>query len=103
MRQGGEPMLLLRLGMTAFRFPRTVLMLWGMLLALSAGPAFALPGVLKDHGLVADGSYLEVKHRLSAEFGIPEDPVLVLFNKRPGASGMEFIRFIKRTMEDLKE
>ncbi|WJH33354.1 MMPL family transporter [Paenibacillus sp. CC-CFT747] len=96
-------MLLLRLGMTAFRFPRTVLMLWGMLLALSAGPAFALPGVLKDHGLVADGSYLEVKHRLSAEFGIPEDPVLVLFNKRPGASGMEFIRFIKRTMEDLKE
>ncbi|WNQ13858.1 MMPL family transporter [Paenibacillus aurantius] len=96
-------MLLLRLGMTAFRFPRTVLMLWGMLLALSAGPAFDLPGVLKDHGLVADGSYLEVKHRLSAEFGIPEDPVLVLFNKRSGASGMEFIRFIKRTMEELKE
>lgn len=83
---------------TGFRYPKTVVALWLLFLACCGAYAPKLPSVALEHGLVADGEYARVQHILAADFQIPADPVVLLFEKRESAAPERFRRFIRETL-----
>ncbi|MBW7477093.1 MMPL family transporter [Paenibacillus oenotherae] len=90
------------LAVVAQRFPRIVIMLWAVLLLLIGMHASKLPAVLEDHGLLADGDYSEVQRILAVDYQIPDDPVILLFEREAQLSTAEFHGFIALTLQRLE-
>ncbi|RXZ76694.1 MMPL family transporter [Paenibacillaceae bacterium] len=86
------------LGLSAIRYPRTVLLLWLAAVVLLGPYAARLPAVLGDHGLLADGSFQQAQRLLAQEFGIPGDPVIIMFEKQAALTQKEFHRQLAQTM-----
>jgi len=49
-----------------------------------------------------DGDYAKVRHMLSSDFRIPEDPVILVFEKKEFVSFKQLQRFIQNTLLQLK-
>ena len=85
------------------RYTSWVIAAWICVLAASVPFAAKLPSVLKDHGLRAEGSYARVQQILESDFGIPDDPVILLFEKKEQVTEAQFRRFIAQTSSRVKE
>ena len=92
-----------KLGAVSYRYPKTVLLGW-LLLVVVLGPySSKLSSALKGHGLLADGAYSQVEHALSSRFGIPEEPVILVFEKKNAATELQFHRYIKLALSGLAD
>lgn len=87
-----------RLALISFRFPKGILFFWTIALFLVGSYGFKLDSVLKDHGLYPDGPYAEVQRLLASDFGIPDNPVMLLFEKAEGITLSRFRWFIEQTL-----
>ncbi len=92
-----------KLGAASYRYPKTVLLGWLLLLVVIGPSSSKLSSVLKGHGLLADGAYTQVAHALSSRFGVPEEPVILVFQKKSAATELQFHRFIKLTLSGLAD
>lgn len=84
------------------RYPKTVILFWFLFAVFFGMYAAKLPSVLKDHGLLPDGAYVKVQRMLSADFHIPEDPVMLVFEKQDSLSPARFRQFIQHTLDRLQ-
>lgn len=88
----------------ALRRPLIILAVWTSLFAVSVPFADKLPGVLQDHGLVLEnGMDSETRRLLEAEFGIPTDPVILLFEKQSEVPRRDFHAYISHTLDRLRD
>lgn len=87
-----------RLARLSFRFPLGIIALWCAALILEAPYAIRLGTVLGDHGLMPQGQYADMQRRLAENFGIPDEPVMLLFEKAEGVSDGELRRFIHEAL-----
>ena len=88
-----------RLALLSFRFPRFMIFLWMVALLLVGPYAFKLHTVLQDHGLYPqDGQYAQVQNMLASDFGIPDTPVMLLFEREEGIPNSRFQWFIGQTL-----
>jgi RND superfamily putative drug exporter len=83
-------------------YPKSILLLWALLLLFFGYQAPKLPTVLKDHGLLADESYVEVQQILSSDFHIPKDPIILVFEKKESVTSAQFHRFIQQALLELQ-
>jgi len=82
----------------SFRFPTWIIVLWTAFFVVFGTYATKLPAVLKDHGLVSDGSFAHVQQLLSSEFGIPDEPIMLVFEKESSVTTPQFHRYIENTL-----
>lgn len=85
------------------RYPKTIIALWFILLLLLGMHAQKLPSVLQDHGLAADGEHRRVQQQLAEQFHIPDQPVILLFEREAQLSTTEFQRFIRLAVQRLQQ
>jgi RND superfamily putative drug exporter len=90
------------LALISLRYPKTIILLWAFLLIFFGFYAPKLSTVLKDHGLLPDGAYVKVQHILSSDFHIPENPIMLVFEKKQRVSPGQFHRFIQQTLFQLQ-
>lgn len=68
----------------AVRYSRAIVAAWLVFLVVCGSFAVKLPAVLQDHGLRVEGDYARTQQILAADFHIPDEPVILLFeNKIP--------------------
>jgi RND superfamily putative drug exporter len=92
-----------KLAAACYRHAAAVLFVWAALLVLAGRGALALPELVKGHGLVVeDGSYEEAQRLLASDFGLPDEPVIVLFEQDGHARQSEFQRYIDGTLDRLR-
>lgn len=91
-----------KLAIIALRYPKIIILFWVLFLLFFGFFAPRLATVLKDHGLFPNGSYGKVQHILSSDFHIPEDPVILVFEKKGIVSTEQFRRFIQQTLYQLQ-
>jgi RND superfamily putative drug exporter len=91
-----------KLATISFRYPKIIILFWAFFLIFFGFYAPKLPTVLKDHGLLPDGAYVKVQHILSSDFHIPEDPIILVFEKKEFVSREQFQRFIQQTLFQLQ-
>ncbi|OAB38170.1 MMPL family protein [Paenibacillus macquariensis subsp. macquariensis] len=82
----------------SFRFPTWIIVLWTAFFVVFGTCATNLPAVLKDHGLVSDGSFAQVQQILSSEFGIPDEPIMLVFEKESSVTTQQFHRYIENIL-----
>ncbi len=82
----------------SFRFPTWIIVLWTAFFVIFGTYATQLPEVLKDHGLVSDGSFTHVQQLLSSEFGIPDEPIMLVFEKEISVTTQQFRRYIENVL-----
>ncbi|OAB44950.1 MMPL family transporter [Paenibacillus antarcticus] len=82
----------------SFRFPTWIIVLWTAFFVIFGTYATKLPEVLKDHGLVSEGSYTDVQQTLSAKFGIPDEPIMLVFEKETSVTTQQFRQFIENVL-----
>ncbi|MGF7049837.1 RND superfamily putative drug exporter [Paenibacillus sp. DS2015] len=82
----------------SYRFPTWIIVLWTAFFVVFGTYATKLPTVLKDHGLVSDGSFALVQEVLSSEFGIPDEPIMLVFEKKTSVTTQQFHRYIEHVL-----
>lgn len=84
------------------RFPIWIIVLWTAFFVVFGAYAIKLPSVLKDHGLVFDGSFTHVQQLLSSEFGMPEEPIILVFEKKTSVTTQQFYQYIENVLSRMK-
>ncbi|BBH23808.1 transporter [Paenibacillus baekrokdamisoli] len=92
-----------RLGVLAYRCPKTFMLIWLLLLSVLGPYSAKLPSVLKDHGLLPKGEFIQVQQAMASQFGIPADPIILVFEKKNTVSEAQFHHFIRLTLDRLRE
>lgn len=88
-----------KLALVSFRFPKPILVSWTIIILVMGSYALRLDTVLKDHGLYPDGQYAKVQEILASDFGIPDDPTMLLFEKEDTVTKAAFHQFIEQTLQ----
>lgn len=92
-----------RLAFLICRYPWFIMVCWAFIIAMSAVWALRLPDVVQDHGLkVVGGEGERVQRALKQEFGMPMDPVIVVFDKNAHTPHAEFVEWIKQHIERMR-
>lgn len=92
-----------KLAIISLRYPKIIILLWVLFLIFFGLYAPRLSTVLKDHGLFPkNGAYAKAQHILSADFHVPEDPVILVFEKKEIVPPEQFHRFIQQTLVQLQ-
>ena len=87
----------------SYRFPIWIIVLWTAFFVVFGTYALKLPDVLKDHGLVSDGSFTRVQEVLSSDFGIPKDPIMLVFEKESSVAKQQYHRYIESVLMSMQE
>ncbi|GIP32236.1 MMPL family transporter [Paenibacillus sp. J2TS4] len=82
----------------SIKYSKEIIVLWLGFLVVLGFYAAKLPAVLKDHGLRVDGVYAEVQQMLSEDFHIPNEPVVLLFEKKDPVSREQFHQAIEQAL-----
>ncbi|MFE5320692.1 MMPL family transporter [Paenibacillus sp. NPDC056579] len=91
-----------KLAFLCLQYPKTIIIIWTVFLVLFGAYAHKLPSVLKNHGLLADESYAKVQQIVSSEFHIPDDPIILIFEKKETVTPDQFRRFIEKALLNVK-
>ncbi|GAB6989326.1 MMPL family transporter [Paenibacillus pini] len=83
------------------RLPGVIIALWMAFCIVFGSSAALLPSVLKDHGLQVEGAYNEVQHILNDHFGIPADPVIIVFERDNKESVVNLKQIMDQTLSDM--
>ncbi|PAF32950.1 MMPL family transporter [Paenibacillus sp. 7516] len=85
------------------QYPRFIMISWVFIIGVSAVWAWNLPGVLQDHGLKQiHGDAHHIERILKEEFGIPDDPIIVVYEKQTGTSPAEFRSWVSRHLQEVR-
>jgi len=95
-------MFLQRLADISLRYPKLILLLWSLFFVFFGHYATRLPDSLKDHGLMPRGAYVQVEHILASEFHIPQDPIILVFEKKRSAAPAQLERYIQLTLDRMQ-
>ncbi|RAP77548.1 MMPL family transporter [Paenibacillus montanisoli] len=87
-----------KLAAIAYRYPIAIILFWTLFLVIFGYYAPKLSTVVKGHGLQPNGAYVQVERLLSTEFHIPEDPAILVFEKKENVSRQQFQLFIQQTL-----
>ncbi|TXK73862.1 MMPL family transporter [Paenibacillus sp. N3.4] len=90
-----------KLASMSLRYPKTILLFWTLFFIFFGIYAPKLPTVLQDHGLISDGAYVKVEHILSSDFHIPENPIILVFEKKEWITPKQFQQFIQQNLFQL--
>ena len=85
------------------RYPRFIMISWVFIIGISAAWAWKLPDVVQDHGLKrihGDAHHIELI--LKENFGIPDDPIIVVYEKKTGSSPVEFRNWVGRHLQEVR-
>ncbi|HEY2493401.1 MAG TPA: MMPL family transporter [Paenibacillus sp.] len=82
----------------SLRFPTWIIVLWTAFFVIFGTYAMKLPAVLKDHGLVTNGSFTHVQKVLTSDFGIPDDPIMLVFEKETSVTTQQFHQYIANSL-----
>jgi putative drug exporter of the RND superfamily len=94
--------ILTKLASLSLRYPKSILVAWALFLIGFGSFAPKLPAVLQDHGLRPDGAYAQVQSILASDFHIPDDPVILVFEKEESVTAERFRLFIEQTLSRLE-
>ncbi|MDR6555361.1 MMPL family transporter [Paenibacillus qinlingensis] len=94
-------MTLRKLAMISLRYPKMILLIWVIFFLYSGFFAPKLPTVLKDHGLISDGAFVKVRDTLTADFHLPANPIMVVFEKNKKLDARQFERYIQQDLQTL--
>lgn len=87
----------------AIRYAKPIIAAWLCILIVTGVMATKLTSVLSDHGVkVENGAYAKVQQLLHDTFRIPNDPVIVVFEKPQPMSRTQFQDEISLTIQRLK-
>ncbi|MGG4128176.1 MMPL family transporter [Paenibacillus illinoisensis] len=82
------------------RYPRFIMISWVFIIGVSAVWAWNLPSVVQDHGLKQiHGDAHHIERMLKEDFGIPDDPIIVVYEKQTGTSPAEFRNWVNRHLQ----
>lgn len=85
------------------RYPRFIILCWVFIIGMSAAWAWKLPDIVQDHGLkLVQGQAEAVERILEEDFNSPPDPVVLLFNKHPDTSRVEYKQWIQETLTTIR-
>lgn len=79
-----------------------IIVCWLVIASLSATFAVRLPDVLGDHGLRTNGPYAQAQKLLQSEWGIPGEPIILLFENRQGSFDRDFRTYISGTLAEVE-
>ncbi|MBO9598820.1 MAG: MMPL family transporter, partial [Cohnella sp.] len=79
-----------------------IIVCWLLAASLSAVFAAKLPEVLGDHGLRTNGPYAQAQELLQSEWGIPGEPIVLLFERERGSSVRDFRTYVSRSLADVE-
>ncbi|WP_438350396.1 MMPL family transporter [Paenibacillus sp. FA6] len=86
------------LAILSHRFSTWIIVLWTVFFVVFGTYAAELPAVLRGHGLVSDGSSTYVQKILSSEFGIPDEPIMLVFEKETSVTTQQFHQYIESVL-----
>ncbi|WP_135554775.1 MMPL family transporter [Paenibacillus cymbidii] len=87
------------LAVLSFQFPLVVLAVWIVLVTFFGCFVPKLPHVLKDHGLLAHGTYSQVQRILVSDFQLPDNPVILVFENSQHVSTDRFREGIEGALQ----
>ncbi|MVP01164.1 MMPL family transporter [Paenibacillus lutrae] len=87
-----------KLAMLSFRRPARIIGLVLIFLIFGGYYAVKLPSVLQGHGLQLEGAYHQMQNRLVSDFGIPADPVILLYENEGGGNS-DYFRKVTHQIE----
>jgi RND superfamily putative drug exporter len=86
----------------SIRYSSWVICCWIFLTSFFVPFAVQLPNVLGDHGLTTEGQYAQVQEKLSREFQIADEPVILLFYNQEGEPTQAFHSYISNTLNHIE-
>lgn len=90
------------LGKMVYVYRWIILAFWAVISLLLVSYAFKLPNVLSGDGFEMKGSYAKVQEVARKEFNLPSNNVIVLFEKEEKVEHNEFIHFIQKKLESVR-
>ncbi|QHW29776.1 MMPL family transporter [Paenibacillus rhizovicinus] len=81
------------------RHPSAIVFLWLVFIAFFGGFASKLPTVAQGHGLTPKGDAEFVQRHIATEYGIPPNPVILVFESDDGGTMPAFRAFIEIALE----
>lgn len=75
---------------------------WLLAASVSAAFAIKLPDVLGDHGLRTNGPYSQAQKLLQSEWGIPGEPIILLFEQKQESSARDFRTYVSRSLAEVE-
>lgn len=91
-----------KLALLTYSFPKTLIILWVIILASLSYNAVNLPAMLQGSGFNIDGQFQEVENILKDDFDIPESTLILLFERSDQVDEEAFSALIKNTLEDIE-
>jgi len=88
-----------KLALFSVRHAKGIVCGWIVFALIAAGFALRLPDALGDHGLTTNGQYALAQQRLAAEFRIPDEPVVILFENDGGYAEKAFRSYVRRFLK----
>lgn len=92
-----------KFGHFIFRYKKSVIVTWIVIIAVLGFFALKLPSVLSGNGFEYDGEYKETKRILDVEFGQPKSTIIVLFEKEKNVSKENWENFITDNLSNAKK
>lgn len=90
------------LSMRLLRYPKLIILGWLLFFLFFGFYAPKLPSVLKDHGLISNGTFTRVEQIRAKDFHIPENPVMLVFEKKPSLAPQSFQGYIQQDLLSLR-
>lgn len=87
-----------KFGKLIFRYKKTVIFIWVLIIVFLGFFALKLPSVLSGNGFEYKGEYKETRKILDEEFGQPKSTIIVLFEREKNVSDKKWKNFIKDTL-----
>ncbi|GIO29106.1 MULTISPECIES: MMPL family transporter [Paenibacillus] len=90
-----------RLYRFVYRHSGAIVACWTAIFIMFGSFSAMLPSVVKGPGLYTCGSAYEVQQLMKDRFGMPEDPIIVVFEKQGTVSDTRFSAVVRSTLEKL--
>jgi RND superfamily putative drug exporter len=94
--------LLKAIGGFCYRFRKTVVAAWIIVVLCLSYFSLQLPTVLKGSGFVMEGSYAEVNQLLRDQFHVYESTLMLVYEKKEGVSEQQFRSFVNDSLTQIK-
>lgn len=86
-----------KIGGLIYRYRKTVLALWLLIIALSVVFALKLPSVLSGNGFEYKGEYNKTRMLLEEDFGQAKSSIILVFGRERTVTERDWNQFIKAT------
>ncbi|MEH7072512.1 MMPL family transporter [Neobacillus drentensis] len=92
-----------KLGGYIYRYRKSVLLIWVLIILLLGFFALRLPTVLSGNGFEYKGEYNQTRKLLEQDFGQPKSSIIIVFEKDKTVSNEDFRKFIQTYFDRLND